>query len=169
MKSICSLILLACLPLCALGADTYLVWVEESSDGKALADPAPSQAGLMSLLFARGHILFDLGAQKVPLDWEGRDFSAALSAARSIEADFLAAAQVRAQTTPAPQKAPLVTAAARYVLLQAKTGALLAEGRLSLDNREREKELPYGRLLFRLGEAVAEALLASRDKDANKL
>jgi len=140
----------------ALPAETFMLLVRCSLDGEA--DPSPPAAlyGLMSALFDSGHVSFDPGPYSPQADWQRLEFAEPLQIALEGGAHYLATVSLAARSLP-PREGHLQPFGleASFQLWDPRGGALLGEGRLELDNRDREEELPYQALLFRAGELAA--------------
>ena len=136
--------------------DTFLVIAEETRDGEEYHQPLPSKEALMSFLFDHDHIVFDTGAIELTVDWDVLGFKEPLAVAGRGGARFLIAYRVESQLNPAvpgrnPKGAPLIESLAHYALFEVKTSSLIGSGRLVMDNHGQEEELPYEKLLNKIG------------------
>jgi hypothetical protein len=146
---------LGLLPAASLPAETYMLLVETTLDG--LADPSPPAIeGLMSALFESGQVSFDCGPYSPEADWQNLQFQEPMEIAFQGGAHYLATVRLQARTLPVEGDGPpAFSVQARFQLWKPPEGALLGDGSLELDNRARERQLPYEALLLRAGELAA--------------
>ena len=139
-----------------LPAETYMLLVETSLDGAADPSPPAVLEGLMSAMFESGQVTFDCGPYRPQADWQNLQFREPLEIALQGGAHYLATILVAARSLAAEDgRPPAFALEARFQLWDPLDGALLGEGGLELDNRDREQELPYEALLLRAGELAA--------------
>jgi len=162
-----------------LPAETYMLLVDSSLDGQPDPSPPALTEGLMSAMFEAGQVTFDCGPYRPQADWQNLQFREPLEIALEGGAHYLATIRVAVRSLPADSlpdsppnpsdslpDSPLAEAGrwpafalqARFQLWDPRGGARLGEGELELDNRGREKELPYDALLVRAGELAASRL-----------
>jgi hypothetical protein len=150
----------------ALNAETYMLLVESSLDGAEDPGSPAITEGLMSAMFEAGQVTFDCGPYRPQADWQNLQFREPLEIAREGGAHYLATVRLAVRSLPAEPlpadsppaetvRLPAFALQARFQLWDPRSGARLGEGELELDNRGREKELPYEALLFRAGELAA--------------
>ena len=147
----------------AVGAETYMLLVEERRDGQAKTAPLPSLEGLMAGMFELGQVTFDTGPYHPEADWARQRFTEPLAIAREGGAHYLSTVWIECRSLSAEDASPSTApsafeATAACSLWGAGTGLLLGRSERVLDNRGRERELPLESLLFRLGELCAEEL-----------
>jgi hypothetical protein len=143
-----------------LPAETYMLLLEGSLDGQPDPGPPAALQGLMSAMFDAGHVTFDPGPYRPQANWEKLDFQEPREIALEGGAHYLATIRLAARSLPSPaDRPPSFALQASFQLWDPRDGALLGQGGLELDNREREEKLPYEALLFRAGERIAGELL----------
>ena len=145
--------------------DTFLLVTEELSNGDEQSAPFPAREGLMSFIFDQGHIIFDIGALEVVVNWDELGFQEPLRLAREGLARFVIAARIRSQLSSEEQP-PLIDSEASFFLLDADSSKLIGSGSISLNNHGREEELSYSDLLYALGEKIGSELLKLWDGQA---
>ena len=149
------LVLFACLILAAaagpLQAETLLISVRETVDGKSTLPPLPAVEGVSSSLFEKGHIVFDTGK-----DDTGKKTSELAEAARSGGAGWLLTVEVAYREKPLEQGVTRVEGSASFTLIDVQTGVTSLAGSVSASNEGREKTVDHRAVGMELGRLVVE-------------
>jgi hypothetical protein len=142
------ILLFPCIP--AHPATLFLA-VSESVDFLPGPLPPPATEGIFDALFEAGHIVFNTrDGSEIPPKTE------LVAIAVAGGAGFILEVRVEYTRTPRSEGVDTVDAVARYSLLAASSGNLLASGVVKDSNRGREKEIDLAALGFRLGGKVVE-------------
>ena len=152
ITALLALALFAAAPLCA---QTILLSVRETSGGTELAAPLPASEGLQGSLFDRGFIIF-----VVPAAGPRPSVAELAASARSSGAEAALQLQVEYRDAPRGGNLSQVSATARFLLIDAKTGAQRAKGVEEANNRAREKPLTLPELGKEIGLRVAARVVA---------
>ena len=145
------LFLLSLISAAPLAAQTLLLIVRESTDGKPLPPPLPTKEGLESGLFDAGYIVLEYpDAAAVPDQAELR------RTARFGGADLILSITV--EYTEAAISLNLVRCSGRavYSITDAAHGAVRAKGKQDASNKDRERGVDRRALGQEIGRALAE-------------
>ncbi len=147
-------ILAACAALVApagVSAETLLIAVRETVDGRASQPPLPADEGVSTSLFEKGHIVFDTGntdAQKNTTDLT--------EDARTGGAAWLLRVEVTYTQKQLDQGAMRVDGQATFTLIDSATGATSLAGTVTASNKGREKNIDRQALGMELGRLVTD-------------
>ena len=150
---------LALIGAAALPAQTVLLVVRESVDGKPLPPPLAVKEGLGSGLFDAGYIVFEFpDSDKAP------DQAVVTQTALSAGADLVLTVSVVYTETAASSRLVRRSARAAWALTNAENGAVRTKGMQDASNKDREADIDRRGLGVELGsriaKKVAEALSA---------
>ncbi|HYW81963.1 MAG TPA: hypothetical protein VFB30_01830 [Spirochaetia bacterium] len=138
--------------ICAapLAAQTVLLVVQESVDGKPLPPPLAAKEGLGSGLFDAGFIVFEFpDSDKAP------DRAVVTHTARSTGADLILTVTVQYTETAIDSRLVRRSAHAAYALTNAENGAVRTKGMQDASNKNREADVDQRALGLELGAGVA--------------
>lgn len=143
-----------------LAAQTILLVVQESIDGKPLPPPLAAKEGAGSGLFDAGYIVFEFpDSDKAP------DKAVVIHTARSTGADLILSVSVEYTETPISTSLIRRSGRAAYALTNAANGAVRTKGMLDASNKDREGDVDRRALGEELGTLIAkkvnEALMAA--------
>jgi len=137
--------------ICAvpLAAQTVLLVVQESIDGKPLPPPLAAKEGLGSSLFDAGYIVFEF-----PDSDTGLDRAAVTQTARSAGADLILIVTVQYTETAIDSRLVRRSAHAAYALTNTEDGAVRTKGMQDASNKDREADVDRRALGEELGAGV---------------
>jgi hypothetical protein len=147
------LFLLSLISAAPLAAQTLLLVVRESADGKPLPSPLPAKEGLGSGLFDAGYIVLEFpDTPAVPDQAEIRQ------TARSGGADLIVTVTV--EYTEAAISLNMVRRSGRavYSITDAANGAVTAKGKQEASNKNRERDVDRRALGQEIGRSLAEKI-----------
>jgi hypothetical protein len=143
-----------------LAAQTVLLVVQESVDGKPLPPPLAAKEGLGSGLFDAGYIVFEF-----PDSDTAPDQSVVTQTARSAGADLILTVSVVYTETAISTRLVRRSARAAYALTNTENGAVRTKGTQDASNMDREADIDRHALGEELGARVAkkvtDALMAA--------
>jgi hypothetical protein len=133
-----------------LGAQTVLLVVQESIDGKPLPPPLAAKEGLGSGLFDAGYIVFEFpDSDKAP------DQAVVTHTARSAGADLVLRVSVEYSEKTIGANLVRRSGRAAYTLTNAANGAIRTKGTQDASNKDREAEVDRHALGEELGSLIA--------------
>ena len=133
-----------------LAAQTVLLVVQESVEGKPLPPPLAAKEGLGSSLFDAGYIVFEFpDSDKAP------DQSVVTQTALSAGANLILTVTVAYTETAISSRLVRRSARAAYALTNAENGALRTKGMQEASNKDREADIDRRALGVELGARVA--------------
>lgn len=145
------LLLVSLISAAPIAAQTLLLVVRESTDGKPLPPPLPTKEGLGSALFDAGYIVLEFPDTPAALD------PAELRrTARSGGADLIVSVTVEYAETAISLNLVRRSGRADYSLADATNGAVRAKGKLEASNKDRERGVDRRALGQEIGRTLAE-------------
>jgi hypothetical protein len=143
-----------------LAAQTVLLVVQESVDGKPLPSPLAVKEGLGSGLFDAGYIVFEF-----PDSDRAPDQAVVTHTARSAGADLILSVSVAYTETAISASLVRRSGRATYALTSSANGTVRTKGTQDASNKDREADVDRRALGEELGaliaKKIAEALAAS--------
>jgi hypothetical protein len=133
-----------------LAAQTVLLVVQESVDGKPIPPPLAAKEGLGSGLFDAGYIVFEF-----PDSDRAPDPAVVTQTARSAGADLILTVSVRYTETAINSRLVRRSAHAAYALTNAENGAVRTKGIQDASNKDREADVDRRALGKEVGAGVA--------------
>jgi len=147
------IVLVGCMALvgaATLPAQTVLLVVRESVDGKPLPPPLAVKEGLGSGLFDAGYIVFEFpDSDKAP------DQAVVTQTALSAGADLVLTVSVVYTETAASSRLVRRSARAAWALTNAENGAVRTKGMQDASNKDREADIDRRGLGVELGARIA--------------
>ena len=139
-----------------LFAETILVYVEQYTNGEAVAEAVVAAEGILDGLFQSEHIVFDTGDTTVPdMDWATGGSRQLLSIAIEGGARIIVAARMDSTVTEEEGKPASIRTQVIYHVMDTLTFATLQTRVLRDDNTGREDEVDEASLIFGLGDTIA--------------
>jgi hypothetical protein len=145
------LLSLALISAAPLAAQTLLLVVRESVEGKPLPPPLPTKEGLGSGLFDAGYIVLEY-----PDSPTAPNQAELTRTARSGGADLILSVTVEYTETAISLNRVRRSGRATYALTHASNGAVRAKGKQDASNRDREGEVDRRALGQEIGKLLAE-------------
>jgi len=135
------------------------VYIEETCNGEHVECLPQTRSGIFDELFEAGYIVFDNSEDKAETDRiMGKKLSPVFTQAVSGGADFLIAVAIASTREVLASKRIRLVSTSTYFLYDALTGKLLATGNATINNKDREEEMPPAQCGISMGKQIGSAL-----------